>query len=205
MSESLVLVAIVSLVGLVAIVAIALGIGRGSFYGWRQRRVSVNSVQAATSIATPPNNYVTQTQLDDLEERLATQRTADQLNVNSRFVALNDRLDNLTAAVADLRRQQNDALSTIVQVQRDVQSYRTSCNLRHASQIIYGNIANNLAAFIGGLAAWLLVAVFGWPFIGMFSALFIAGPLVAFGIGHLSGWFASWFIDWRRDRRQAGA
>lgn len=206
MSESLVfgLVAITGLLGLmvIAIVAINLGLNRGSLYGWRRQRVSVNTVQTAT----PPVDCVTQTQLKDLEKQLAAQRSADQANVNSRFAGVNDRLDNLASAVADLRQQLNDdALNAIVLLQRDLRSYRTSCNLRHAAQIVRNNVVSNLAAFIGGLVAWLLVAAFGWPVIGWFSAIFIAGPLAAFGVGHLSGWFASWFIDWRRDRRQATA
>ena len=209
MSESFILLGLVAIVGLlglmtVAIVAITLGLVRGSFYGWRRQRVSVNTVQAAAL----PVDYVTQAQLQDLEKRFA----ANQANVDKRFVAIDGRLGTLESIVANhgamiatLRQLVDDLRNNLLQLQRTVTANRTYCNLRHAAQIVRNNAINGLIVFISGLIAWLLVGVFGSPFMGWFSAWFIAGPLVTIGVGHLTGWFARWLVDWCRERRQVAA
>lgn len=194
MSESFILLGLVAIVGLlglmtVAIVAITLGLARGSFYGWRRQRVSVNTVQAAAL----PVDYVTQAQLQDLEKRLATQRIADQANVNSRFSGVNDRLDNLASAVADLRRQLNDdALNAIVLLQRDLRSYRTSCNLRHVVHEVCCRF-DLLACAIAIAVVWALIAFIGLLSFGWYAGLLLgaccgiaAGIIAGCVVGHIN-------------------
>lgn len=194
MSESLILVALVGLLGLmiVAIVAIvAFVVARGSFYGWRRRRLSVNTVQPVAH----PVDCVTQAQLQDLEKRLA----ASQANADKRLAAIDGRLGALESIVANhgamiatLRQLVNDLRNDLLQLQRTVTSNRTMCNLRHVVHAACCRFDLRACA-IAIAVVWALIAFIGLLSFGWFAGLLLgaccgiaAGIIAGCVIGHIS-------------------